>query len=264
MAQVTERKQYLESLKKKVKVIYGANRKGPAAARNLGAKYATGRYAAFLDSDDLWLPWTLETYKSLVDMYDPCVISAAVSETESAIAVARQTQLRADFFTDYLETARDPGFVGSGALVVDRKEFIRATGFDERLTVAEDHDFFLRAGVLPRFVRIVSPATVVYRRHNEGLSRRNSEACDGAMRILNKEAQGHYPGGSARQLQRLTLMSRLVRPIALAALRDGLNDKAWRLYRRSFLTNLRLGRVKFLVGFLLVRLFATRKAKSAS
>ena len=44
----------------RVRLIRQPKNSGPAAARNAAIEAATGRYLAFLDSDDLWLPGKLE------------------------------------------------------------------------------------------------------------------------------------------------------------------------------------------------------------
>lgn len=49
----------LETYKDKIIYLEQEN-KGPGAARNLGMKYARGKYIAFEDADDLWLPNKLE------------------------------------------------------------------------------------------------------------------------------------------------------------------------------------------------------------
>src|SRR6266849_1500345 len=56
-----ETQAYLHGLNNKVRVIRQENR-GPGAARNIGAHQAHGDYVAFLDSDDLWFPWTLDVF----------------------------------------------------------------------------------------------------------------------------------------------------------------------------------------------------------
>lgn len=59
----------------KVKLVRQENR-GPGAARNAGLSRASGRYVAFLDADDEWLPPFLETGLSWLE--DPAKDIAAV------------------------------------------------------------------------------------------------------------------------------------------------------------------------------------------
>src|SRR6476619_2378317 len=61
--------EYLRPLKDQVTAIRQANQ-GPGAARNRGARQATGTYLAFLDSDDLWFPWTLEIYRKVINEHN--------------------------------------------------------------------------------------------------------------------------------------------------------------------------------------------------
>ena len=251
---------YLVSVGERVRALQQRN-SGPAAARNLGSAQATGVYIAFLDSDDLWLPWTLATYNSLIHMHEPSLLSAAVVEFRDSVPALEEGPLHADHFRDYLDTARQPGFIGSGTLVIKRSEFQRAGGFDESMTIAEDHDFYFRVGSAPGFVRVLSPITLMYRRHEESTSKCLPAACASAIAILKKEAGGCYPGGNERQMQRWLLLSRMLRPIALLGVKAGVGLQAWQLYCRSFWMNAWLGRFRFLIGFMVFGLLSLLRSR---
>ena len=254
---------YLEFLGDRINLVR-QQRAGPAAARNAGFQRSSGDYIAFLDSDDIWLPWTLETFQHVAARYQPSLISGAVLEFSEHVPRVDQGELSIDLFQDFLETAKRPGFASSCNMLVKRKVIQSLGGFDESLTVAEDHDLFFRIGVAKGYVRILSPVTTLYRRHAGNTASLRLNACVCSMAMLRKEVQKRYPGGHERRKERWQLLGRTLRPIALAAAKAGMQSKAWYIYGQSFGLNLRTGRLRFLLGFpfwSLAHIFLARRAE---
>jgi glycosyltransferase involved in cell wall biosynthesis len=241
---------YLQGLGNKVRAIRQAN-SGPGASRNIGVKEARGDYVALLDSDDLWFPWTLDVFARALQEYRCSHILGGrfvefTDETE--LLNVREESYEVSWFADYLASSRHPYFVGSGTCVLRREAFGGTKFLEDRLN-AEDHDLILQMGTLPGFVRVVAPATLAWRRHPGSETGDFASGVSGTQRLLARERSGAYPGGRGRSRERHRILTRHIRPTALACLRKGELKHGWELYRSTFSWNIELGHWKYVSAF---------------
>jgi glycosyltransferase involved in cell wall biosynthesis len=242
---------WLSEFASKIKLITQQNA-GPGIARNKGAEHAQGVYLAFLDSDDLWFPWTLETVAALIAKYDhPALVSAKLvqfKEPKELISV-NQIEASAEVFSDYFASSDRDYFVGAGMTFVRRDKFLEVGGFSAQQINLEDHDLILRLGTAAGFVRIADPPTLAWRRHDASTADKSMRSFKGCRHLIENEQRGVYPGGKTYSVARRKIITRHVRPWALTLARTGARRPAWSLYNSTFVWNLSLNRWRFLLGF---------------
>jgi len=145
---------------------------GPSYARNRGVERATGKYVAFLDSDDYWEKDFLKHLSFFLDVH-----------TDIGLVYC-DTHLRNDrnnvLFTfslapySYDKLLNSNGCIATGSLMFRKPLWYKCGGFREDMRRAEDFEWQLRMGEICNFERY--PAVLHhYYRSSDGLIQMNNK-----------------------------------------------------------------------------------------
>ena len=184
----------------KFRVLHQSNA-GQGAARNLAIAEARGEYCMFLDSDDLFFPWTLTTVADAIQNNGrPSVLLGRelCFSDDPEFATAKYQTLQTQAWPD-LYTYAAQNRLGPCGILVARTELLREVGgfLTERM-VGEDADLMLRLGTAPNMVKINAPSMYGYRRHTENYTLKPEAWYRGACAFIHRYRSGGFPGGPAR------------------------------------------------------------------
>ena len=233
---------------------------GDAAARNKLIELAEGKYIAFIDSDDLLMPDSVERMvKASESAGEDVVVYGPYLRIDQVgnITGRSNRRLYSGFITKQLF---ENILVHSCGSLFPKRILEEVGGFNRKLAVCSDYDLWLRLSLRYIFIALDEP-TFKRRRHSGNLSFRSSDKQIVELRVLE---DFYYNKGGAKQIPQNIAEKRFSRAeyrIAKSAMNERKPALAAEFFRASF--KRRFNIKAFLMWIIaLLKLSVARQAQS--
>ncbi|WP_442482955.1 glycosyltransferase family 2 protein [Aeoliella sp. SH292] len=176
---------------------------GAAYTRNVAFQQAAGQYIAFLDCDDRWLPYHMQScVAALEESGDDLAYSTVVMFTDGTDLLLGLWGPTAPEVASFPESLFGRSYVTPSATIVRRSVIEEVGPWDARRKYCEDADFMLRAAYIGKKFRYVGGVHCLYRKCHAGAT---TQSLAGTIEESTDIAQLYtsMPGLRPRRLKRL-------------------------------------------------------------
>lgn len=183
-------KEVLNKYGNKIRYFYQEN-KGVSTARNLGLHNTQGEYIAFLDADDTWLPFKLNSQIDIITTKPDTALIFTDIESFDQYGIVRNSLMRSQFpqeagtfkhkvcklnfndgtiiKSDFYKELIYGNFISTQTVLINKKYLRNEMLFDEILYISEDYDLWLRIAQKYQILYF-NKVTARYRLTNDSLS----------------------------------------------------------------------------------------------
>jgi len=166
----------------RIKPLYLNENIGAAMARNKAISIAKGRYIAFLDSDDIWLPKKLEIQINFMKKNNYSFVFASYSVISDDKNKSKHTIIAPERITykKYLKNT----IIGCLTVVLDMKKFKKI----EMPNIRSSHDMALWLNLLKQeeFAYAIAQELAIYREHKSSNSSNKFRAIYDVWNVYRK------------------------------------------------------------------------------